>query len=34
VADAAEHLELLEALCAGEWDMVQSLVREHFAGAV
>ena len=32
-ADAAEHLALLEALVAGEWDVVQSLVREHFAGA-
>ncbi|MFE9603269.1 GntR family transcriptional regulator [Streptomyces hokutonensis] len=33
VADAAEHLALVEALGAGEWDVAQSLVREHFAGA-
>ncbi|MFJ5302621.1 GntR family transcriptional regulator [Streptomyces sp. NPDC088350] len=33
LADAAEHLALLEALVAGEWDVVQPLVREHFAGA-
>ena len=33
VADAAEHLALLEALGAGEWDVAQSLVRKHFAGA-
>ncbi|MFF1548174.1 GntR family transcriptional regulator [Streptomyces sp. NPDC058291] len=33
VADAAEHLSLLEALTAGELDVVQALVREHFAGA-
>ncbi|MFJ2155342.1 GntR family transcriptional regulator [Streptomyces sp. NPDC087856] len=32
VADAAEHLALLDALGAGEWDVAQSLVREHFAG--
>ncbi|WP_329260325.1 GntR family transcriptional regulator [Streptomyces sp. NBC_01478] len=33
VADAAEHLALLDALAAGEWDVVRSLVQEHFAGA-
>jgi DNA-binding GntR family transcriptional regulator len=33
VADAAEHLALLEALSAGDLDVVQALVREHFAGA-
>ncbi|MFJ9894524.1 GntR family transcriptional regulator [Streptomyces sp. NPDC091280] len=33
MADAAEHLALLEALGAGEWDVAQSLVRKHFAGA-
>ncbi|MDF3298573.1 GntR family transcriptional regulator [Streptomyces tropicalis] len=34
VADAAEHLALLEALVARDLDVVQALVREHFAGAV
>ncbi|MEV6180248.1 GntR family transcriptional regulator [Streptomyces sp. NPDC052015] len=33
VADAAEHMALLEALDAGDLDVVQALVREHFAGA-
>lgn len=33
VADAAEHLALLEALGAGDVDVVQALVREHFAGS-
>ncbi|MFJ4691364.1 GntR family transcriptional regulator [Streptomyces sp. NPDC088766] len=33
VADAAEHLTLLEALGAGDVDVVQALVREHFAGS-
>ncbi|MGW0941327.1 GntR family transcriptional regulator [Streptomyces sp. NPDC002623] len=33
VADAAEHMALLEALTAGELDAVQALMREHFAGA-
>ncbi|MEU8653470.1 GntR family transcriptional regulator [Streptomyces sp. NPDC048737] len=33
VADAAEHLTLLEALGAGDADVVQALVREHFAGS-
>ncbi|KUN88750.1 GntR family transcriptional regulator [Streptomyces griseoruber] len=33
LADAAEHLALLDALCAGEPDAVQTLVRNHFAGA-
>ncbi|CAM5517905.1 GntR family transcriptional regulator [Streptomyces aurantiogriseus] len=33
VADAAEHMALLEALGAGDLDVVQALVREHFAGA-
>ncbi|MET7650667.1 MULTISPECIES: GntR family transcriptional regulator [unclassified Streptomyces] len=33
VADAAEHMELLEALTAGEPDAVQALVRGHFAAA-
>ncbi|MEU7060962.1 GntR family transcriptional regulator [Streptomyces sp. NPDC046197] len=32
LADAAEHVALVEALVAGELDAVQSLVREHFAG--
>ncbi|WP_241845149.1 GntR family transcriptional regulator, partial [Streptomyces silvensis] len=32
VADAAEHLALLEALVARDLPVVQSLVREHFAG--
>ncbi|MFE0258135.1 GntR family transcriptional regulator [Streptomyces sp. NPDC059010] len=33
VADAAEHTALLDALIAGELDVVRSLVGEHFAGA-
>ncbi|AVV45041.1 GntR family transcriptional regulator [Streptomyces sp. P3] len=33
VADAAEHLSLLEALAAGESDVVQALMREHFVAA-
>ncbi|AVH61059.1 GntR family transcriptional regulator [Streptomyces dengpaensis] len=33
VADAAEHSALLDALSAGDLQVVQSLVREHFAGA-
>ncbi|WP_367045977.1 GntR family transcriptional regulator [Streptomyces sp. Je 1-332] len=33
VADAAEHMALLEALMAQDLGVVQSLVREHFAGA-
>ncbi|MFF4323622.1 GntR family transcriptional regulator [Streptomyces sp. NPDC001568] len=33
VADAAEHSALLEALIAGDLPVVESLVREHFAGA-
>jgi DNA-binding GntR family transcriptional regulator len=33
VADAAEHTALLEALVAQDLTVVQSLVREHFAGA-
>ncbi|WP_326719955.1 MULTISPECIES: GntR family transcriptional regulator [unclassified Streptomyces] len=33
VADAAEHTALLEALAAQDLAVVQSLVREHFAGA-
>lgn len=33
VADASEHMALLEALGAGDPDVVQSLVRKHFAGA-
>ncbi|MFD9302239.1 GntR family transcriptional regulator [Streptomyces sp. NPDC060048] len=33
VADAAEHLSLLDALAAGDLTVVESLVREHFAGA-
>ncbi|EPH46538.1 putative HTH-type transcriptional repressor CsiR [Streptomyces aurantiacus JA 4570] len=32
VADAAEHMALLEALIARDLPVVQSLVREHFAG--
>ncbi|MEU9147081.1 GntR family transcriptional regulator [Streptomyces sp. NPDC048349] len=32
VADAAEHGALLEALAAGDLPVVESLVREHFAG--
>ncbi|WP_443043917.1 GntR family transcriptional regulator [Streptomyces sp. NBC_00322] len=33
VADAAEHMALLEALVAEDLTVVQSLVREHFTGA-
>lgn len=33
LADAAEHTALLEALMAGDEDVVRSLVGEHFAGA-
>lgn len=33
VADAAQHMALLDALIARDFDVVQSLVREHFAGA-
>jgi DNA-binding GntR family transcriptional regulator len=33
VADAAEHMALLEALIARDLDVVRSLVGEHFAGA-
>lgn len=33
VADAAEHMALLEALVARDLGVVQTLVREHFAGA-
>uniref|UniRef100_A0AAU2K4F6 GntR family transcriptional regulator n=1 Tax=Streptomyces sp. NBC_00049 TaxID=2903617 RepID=A0AAU2K4F6_9ACTN len=33
VADAAEHTALLEALIAGDLTVVESLVREHFAGS-
>lgn len=33
VADATEHLALLEALAAGELDAVRALVGEHFTGA-
>ncbi|MFG2985197.1 GntR family transcriptional regulator [Streptomyces sp. NPDC048258] len=33
VADAAEHAALLEALIAGDLPVVESLVREHFAGS-
>ncbi|MGV9248209.1 GntR family transcriptional regulator [Streptomyces sp. NPDC003710] len=34
LADAAEHTALLDALAAQDLVVVQSLVREHFAGAV
>ncbi|KUJ70943.1 GntR family transcriptional regulator [Streptomyces albus subsp. albus] len=34
IADAAEHLALLEALAARDLAVVESLVREHFAGAL
>ncbi|MET9364867.1 GntR family transcriptional regulator [Streptomyces sp. NPDC006632] len=34
VADAAEHLALLDALCAQDLPVVQALVREHFTGSV
>ncbi|MER7660826.1 MULTISPECIES: GntR family transcriptional regulator [unclassified Streptomyces] len=33
VADAAEHMALLEALIAQDLTVVRSLVREHFTGA-
>lgn len=33
VADAAEHMALLDALVARDLPVVQSLVREHFTGA-
>jgi DNA-binding GntR family transcriptional regulator len=33
VADAAEHMALLEALIAQDLPLVRSLVREHFTGA-
>ncbi|MPY37361.1 GntR family transcriptional regulator [Streptomyces adustus] len=33
VADASEHMSLLEALIDQDLDVVRSLVREHFAGA-
>ncbi|MGW7198327.1 FCD domain-containing protein, partial [Streptomyces chryseus] len=33
LADAAEHLALLDALAARDLTVVQSLVGEHFAGA-
>ncbi|WP_307826797.1 GntR family transcriptional regulator [Streptomyces pactum] len=33
VADAAEHVALLDALAARDLAVVESLVREHFAGA-
>ncbi|MEV5977456.1 GntR family transcriptional regulator [Streptomyces sp. NPDC052114] len=33
VADAAEHMALLDALAAQDLNVVSSLVREHFAGA-
>ncbi|MEU6097256.1 GntR family transcriptional regulator [Streptomyces sp. NPDC047079] len=33
LADAAEHTALLDALAAQDFPVVQSLVREHFAGA-
>ncbi|MER7762715.1 GntR family transcriptional regulator [Streptomyces sp. NPDC097619] len=34
IADAAEHSALLEALIAQDLPVVESLVREHFTGAV
>ncbi|MFF9485135.1 GntR family transcriptional regulator [Streptomyces sp. NPDC014676] len=34
VADAHEHTALLDALIAGDLDVVRSLVGEHFSGAV
>ncbi|MGW7526760.1 GntR family transcriptional regulator [Streptomyces sp. NPDC054783] len=34
VADAAEHMALLDALIAGDVDVVRGLVTAHFAGAV
>ncbi|MGR8007380.1 GntR family transcriptional regulator [Streptomyces hypolithicus] len=33
LADASEHLALLDALAAQDLPVVESLVREHFAGA-
>lgn len=33
IADAAEHTALLDALIAGETDVVRSLVREHLLGS-
>ncbi|GHF46599.1 GntR family transcriptional regulator [Streptomyces griseosporeus] len=33
IADAAEHTALLDALIAGNVDVVRALVSEHFAGA-
>ncbi|MGW2418607.1 GntR family transcriptional regulator [Streptomyces sp. NPDC001709] len=33
VADAAEHMALLDALIAGDMDVVRALVSEHFASA-
>ncbi|NDZ84045.1 FCD domain-containing protein, partial [Streptomyces sp. SID10115] len=33
VADAAEHVALLDALTAQDLPVVSSLVREHFTGA-
>ena len=33
IADAAEHMALLEALVAQDLTVVQSLVREHFTGS-
>ncbi|MFJ8078325.1 GntR family transcriptional regulator [Streptomyces sp. NPDC096176] len=33
IADAAEHMALLEALMAQDLTVVQSLVREHFTGS-
>ncbi|MFI5873611.1 FCD domain-containing protein [Streptomyces sp. NPDC051445] len=32
VADAAEHMAMLEALTAGEPDAARALVRGHFTG--